>query len=185
MIFLVVTDDEFKNIFTKYSKYVFSICKNIVDYRVGKTDFPFVEIEEITQIAFIKLFKYLKKTDSVNNMKALISRISELTTISYLDKYISEKDNVVSYEELNSDIESADATDIVLNNDSLDQLVELIKGLDKKYSAVILLKYVHKMSLKDIAFVSDIPYNTVCSWHARGKKLLAEKLKQGEERYES
>lgn len=185
MIFLVVTNDEFKNIFRKYSKYVFSICKNIVEYRVGKTDFPFVEIEEITQITFIKLFKYLKKIDTVNNMKALISRISELTTISYLDKYISEKDNVVSYEELSPNVGSDATTDIVLNNDSLEQLVELIKSLDKKYSAVILLKYVHEMSLKDIAFVSGIPYNTVCSWHARGKKLLAEKLEQGYESYES
>ena len=69
-----------------------------------------------------------------------------------------------------------DPTEIALNNINYAELIEYIKKLHPKYSSVILLKNVYGVKLTTIAEITGIPYNTILSWHVRGKKLIAKKL---------
>ena len=183
MFYILVTDKEFKDIFMQYNRYSYTVCKNTIERRIKKFDFPQEEILDIIQITFMKLFITMKKADKVDNIKSLIARITELTTVNYLEKYIRENDHIVPgyYDSDDANVPSLpDPIDMILDDEDIENLTALIKTLDTKYSSVLLLYYVHEMSFKEISEMSQIPYSTICSWHTRGKRLLAKKLQMKE-----
>ena len=180
---MLVTDKEFKDIFMQYNNYSYTVCKNTIERRIKKYDFPQDEMCDIVQISFTKLFLCMKKADKVENIKSLIARITELTTVNYLEKYIRENDHIVpdyyDSDDANT-VSTPSPIDMILDDEDLEELTALIKTLDTKYSSVLLLYYVHEMSFKEIAEMSQIPYSTICSWHMRGKRMLAKKLQKKE-----
>ena len=183
MFYTLVTDKEFKDIFIQYNKYSYTVCKNTIKHRIKKYDFPRDEICDIVQISFMKLFLYIKKADKVENIKSLIARITELTTVNYLEKYIRENGCIVPDYFDSDDVNTVslpNPIDMVLDDEDIKELTALIKTLDTRYSSVLLLYYVHEMSFKEISDMSQIPYSTICSWHVRGKRMLAKKLQKKE-----
>ena len=188
LFYILVTDKEFSDIFNQYGRYSYTVCKNTIERRIKKFDFPRDEIKDIIQISFTKLFLYMKKTDKIENMKSLIARIIELTTINYLDKYIREKGKFVAdyFEHDDQNVETMpDPLELVIDDESFEELTDIIKTLDSRYSSVILLYYIHEMSFKEISELTLIPYSTICSWHTRGKRILAKKLNEKKEREKS
>ena len=188
MLYILVTDGYFNEIFTTYSKYAFTVCKSTIVGRIKKYDFPDEEIKDILQIAFTKLFLYMQKVDKVDNVKSLLAQIVELSTTNHLEKYIRETDPLISgfteKDIIGTDVIS-DPVEIAIDDVDFKELITLIKKLDVRYSSVILLKHVHNMSLKEISEVSEIKYSTICSWHIRGKRLLAQMLAERDERNEN
>lgn len=185
LFYILVTDKEFSDIFNEYGGYSYTVCKNTIERRIKKFDFPRDEIKDIIQISFTKLFLYMQKTDKIENMKSLVARIIELTTINYLDKYIRDMGRFVpdyfEHDDQNGET-TPDTLDLLIDDESLEELTDLIKTLDSRFSSVILLYYVHEMSFKEISDLSQIPYSTICSWHTRGKRILAKKLNKKKER---
>ena len=181
MFYILVTDKEFRDIFKQYNKYSYTVCKNTIIRRIKKYDFPQEEIFDIVQISFTKLFLSMKKADKVENIKSLIARITELTTVNYLEKYIRENGHIVpdyyDSDDANT-VTSPDPIDMILDDEDIKELTALIKTLDTRYSSVLMLYYVHEMSFKEISEMSQIPYSTICSWHVRGKRMLAKKLQK-------
>ena len=182
LFYILVTDKEFSEIFTQYKGYSYTVCKNTIERRIKKFDFPVDEIKDIMQISFTKLFLYIRKTDKIDNMKSLIARITELTTINYLDKYIRDMGQLVSDFDDEKDEEMSAPIEIVIDDESYNELIALIRNLDIRYASVILLNHVHEMSFKEISELTQIPYSTICSWHTRGKNILAKKLNEIKER---
>ena len=170
---LLITDPQFNQLYRKYHKYVYTVCKNVIR-RYYSGYFNHEEIEDIIQETFINVYVYLTHIDDVWNIKSLIARIAELTTIKLMDKY-------VKYIGIKIPVpDSHDPIDVVIDNDDLEDIVKYIKKLHPRYSSVLLLKNAHGLSLKDISEMSGISYNTILSWHSRGKRLLALKLDQRE-----
>lgn len=185
MFYILVTDKGFSEIFAQYRGYSYTVCKNTVERRIKKYDFPRDEIKDIIQISFTKLFLYIRKTDKIENMKSLIARITELTTINYLDKYIRDTGRFVpDYSAIDDgeEEEIPDPLELIIDDESFNELTDLIKNLDIRFASVILLNHVHDMSFKEIAELVQIPYSTICSWHTRGKRILAKKLSEKRER---
>lgn len=168
---LLVTDPQFSQLYRKYNKYAGTVCINVIR-RYYSRYFNHEEIKDIIQETFMNVYVYLTRTDDIRNIKSLIARITELTTIKLMDKYVK---YIVTKIPLPDD---HDPIDIVIDNDDLDEIVKNIKKLHPRYSSVILLKNVHGIGLKDISEMSGISYNTILSWHNRGKRLLAIRLTQ-------
>lgn len=181
MFYMLVTDKGFNDIFSQYKKYSYTVCKNTIERRVKKYDFPWDEIGDIVIISFTKLFLYMEKGEEVENIKSLIARITELSTVNYLDKYMRETGRIVTDYYDSDDVKGEtlpDPIDIILDDENMKELITLIKTLDTRYSSVMLLYYVHEMSFKEIADIAQIPYSTICTWHTRGKRILAKKLQE-------
>ncbi len=182
MFYILLTNDEFADIFRKYNKYLYTISKNTASKKFSGIVLPKEEIEDIVQTVFVKFFLQAQKEERIDNTKSLLARIAELTTINHVERYIRVNNLIIHdyFQDENDDIydEANNPIDIILDDENFDELLSSIKSLDKKYSSVLLLKNVHKMSLKEISDISGISYDTICSWHVRGKRLLAQKLNQ-------
>lgn len=184
MFFILITDKDFREIFLKYNKYSYTVCKKTIERRMKKLDFPQDEIGDIIQISFTKLFLYMRRVDEIDNIKSLIARITELSTVNYLDKYIRDtKLFVPDYFESDdaAAVDTADPVEVILENEDYQELVTLIKTLDERYSSVLLLYYVHDIGLNEIAKMMETSENTIYSWHMRGRRLLAKKLRKKKE----
>lgn len=169
---LLVTDQEFNQLYRKYKKYAGTVCINTMKRYFSKY-FSLEEMKDILQETFLNTYLYLIRTEEIHNMKSLIARITELTTIKHMDKYV----RLVRVKIPMLEIEE-DPIEMVLESEDLENLAKIIKSLHPRFSSVILLKNVHGMSLKGIAEISGIPYNTILSWHSRGKRQLAKLLQQ-------
>lgn len=60
-------------------------------------------------------------------------------------------------------------------------VLELARGLPKKYRAVLMLRVYSEMPFKEIARLMRLPESTVKSRYARALEILARKLKNGDE----
>ena len=172
-LMLLITDSQFNQLYRKYNKYAYTVSKNVIRKYYSRYFNP-EEINDIIQESFLNVYVYLNRIDDVRNIKSLIARITELTTIKLMDKYVRYIGAKISVPDDN------DPIDVVINNDDFEEMVKNIKELHPRYSSVILLKNAHGISLKDISEMSGISYNTILSWHNRGKRLLAMKLDQRE-----
>lgn len=168
-LILLMTDPQFNQFYRKYNKYVGTISINIISKYYSRYFDP-EELKDIIQETFLNIYVYLSRTDEVGNIKSLIARITELTTIKLMDKYVKYIGKKLPVPD------DPDPIDIVMDNSNFEEIVKSIKDLHPRYSSVILLKNVHGISLKEISEMSGISYNTILSWHSRGKRLLAIKL---------
>ena len=169
-ILLLVSDKQFSQLYKKYQKYAATVCINVIRKYYSKY-FSWEEVKDIMQETFLNTYLYLKRVDEVYNVKSLIARITELTTLKHMDGYAR-----FVKEKLPMDDTVDDPIEIILTDENLEELTKLIKSLHPRYSSVLLLKNVHNMSLKNISKLTGIPYNTILSWHRRGKLKLAKKL---------
>lgn len=167
---LLTTDQEFCQLYQKYKKYAGTVCLNTMK-RYYSRYFSFEEMKDILQEAFLSIYLYVNKTDVIYNMKSLIARITELKTITYMEKYVKYTNMKIPIQD-----EEDDPIEVIIEAEDLQELAKLIKTLHPKFSSVILLKNFHNISLTDIAEISGISYNTILSWHSRGKRLLAKRL---------
>ena len=167
---LLITDQEFSQLYKKYKKYAGTVCLNTMK-RYYSRYFSLEEMKDILQESFVSTYLYIKKTDSIYNMKSLIARITELKTITHMDKYAKHVNIKIPIQDVEDD-----PVEAVIEAENLQELAKIIKTLHPKFSSVILLKNVHNIRLTEIAEISGIPYNTILSWHSRGKRLLAKKL---------
>jgi RNA polymerase sigma-70 factor (ECF subfamily) len=68
----------------------------------------------------------------------------------------------------------------IVLSDMQRRIREAIDTLPKKYKSVIILKYLHDMSLQEISDVLDMPVTTVKTRVHRGREFLRRKLDQEE-----
>ena len=169
---LLVTDQQFSQLYRKYIKYAGTVCINTMKRYFSKY-FSLEETKDILQETFLNTYLYLVRTEEIHNMKSLIARITELTTIKHMDKYVRLMRVKLPMPEVEED-----PIEIVLETEDLERLAKVIKTLHPRFSSVLLLKDFHGMSLKGIAEISGIPYNTILSWHSRGKRQLAKLLQE-------
>ena len=54
------------------------------------------------------------------------------------------------------------------------ELMHYISKLREDHKRVVLLRYYYGLSLKEVAAITDVPYNTIISWHGRAVRKLAE-----------
>ncbi|MBT3538637.1 RNA polymerase sigma factor [Candidatus Parcubacteria bacterium] len=130
---------------------------------------------ELSQEAFIRLWKYVASGKEIEHLKALLYKISHNLAIDE-----SRKKKAYSLDNL-----MQDGFEIPTNlkderNDKLDVMAILqeVEGIGERYKEVILLRYVEGMMVKDIAVILEESENVISVRLHRGIKQLSEKFKE-------
>lgn len=142
------------------------------------------EAEDITQEAFIRAWKNLKKFDRQRSFKTWIFSIAKNAALDWLKKKktipFSDLDNKEREDGFIATLaDPAPLPSELLERADLAQMLNsALEKLSPQYRQVLLLHYNDHFTLQEIAEVLDQPLNTVKSQHRRGlialRKILVE-----------
>lgn len=141
------------------------------------------EAEDIVQETFLRVFTNLERYDLAQKFSTWIYRIA---TNLCIDRLRKRKANY----SLDAEVEGGEGIDYYATLRSNDPLPEdslmlsetqqtirrAIDQLPEKYKAVVILRYLHDMSLQEIGEALDMPVTTVKTRVHRGREFLRKKL---------
>lgn len=129
--------------------------------------------EDAVNEAFIKLMKYLPEITDIecHKTKALIVIIIRNTAIDIYRK----RKLQYRYETPESE-EEMDDNEVILDNiiakEDYLELIQRLKNLKKEYQEIILLKYVHELSNREISKLMSVSESVVRQHICRAKKAV-------------
>ena len=103
-------------------------------------------MEEIVNDSFLKVFKNIKKLDSIGNFNAWFGRIVSNTSIDFY-----RKNKKIYFTESLDDIEPIEIPNTILNKLSADDILKLIHALPISYRLVFSMHVIDGYSHKEIA----------------------------------
>lgn len=173
-----------KELFDCYNKDIYRTCyymlKNAQD------------AEDICHDVFVTVFR--QDWQSVEHLRAWIMRIAMNHCLNLLKKNQTQQKKQhqikLLQEQTLAMVKPVDT--VVLEKAATEQWEELLKQLPDKLMAVITLRYIGELSVKEIAETLNIPVGTVKSRTNKALKLMRKKLERnqkfwlkGENQYES
>ncbi len=144
------------------------------------------EAEDIVQETFLRVFTNLERYDETQKFSTWIYRICTNLCIdrlrkrknSYsLDAEMTDGEGQDYYAALPSD-EPNPEEQLVLS-EMKQHIREAIELLPEKYKSVVILRYLHDLSLQEIGDVLQMPVTTVKTRVHRGREFLRKKLEPG------
>jgi RNA polymerase sigma-70 factor, ECF subfamily len=157
-------------LFGKYLKLIYSFAYRYVG---GGQD-----AEDVTQEAFMKVWRNLKKFDQQKNFKTWVFAIAKNTAIDFLKKKRAIPFSEFENEEGENIITETLADPSPLPNELLEKadmrqmLTLAMEMLSPKYRMVLFLRYNDHFSFKEIAESLSEPENTIRSRHRRALIML-------------
>ena len=160
-------------------QYIKPIYRFIYRY-LGNTS----DAEDITQEAFVKAWRHLKKFDQMKSFKTWIFSIAKNASIDFL-----RKKKIIPFSKFNNREDENIITETIVDPAPLPQeifdlknlaeeLARVMKKLSPKYRMVLFLHYNDHFTFREIAESLEEPLNTVKSRHRRAlialRKLLTE-----------
>lgn len=130
--------------------------------------------EDLSQDVMEKAWKYLNSLKDVEKAKSWLFRIAR-NEANTCYKKACRRD---SYELISPDIKEwsgetqQDALAYLVQTEENSLLMEALRKLEKKYSQIIILRYISGLEIKEIAYILDINYNTARTYLHRGLQLL-------------
>lgn len=143
------------------------------------------EAEDVTQDAFFKAWKNIKKFkgDKNKKWKPWLFTIARNTALDYIKKRknvpfsgmdLNEKDST-SFSETLEDVEPL-ADELFEQVQNAEVLTKIMNTLRPEYHSVLLLHYHQELTFEEIATVMGMSMNTVKSWHRRALEKVREIL---------
>ena len=174
----------FKLLVERYERKVFSVAYGMLKDKE--------ECRDVTQEAFVKVYKYLDHFKGDSSFYTWLYRITVNICIDVLRRKNASKAEHVEFDET-VEMDSAEANigalgsqlgtnpqKSVLRKELAAKIDEALQVVPEKHRAILLLREVEGMSYEDLARTLDIPKGTVMSrlFHARAKvqKILSEYL---------
>ncbi|MGG1519944.1 RNA polymerase sigma factor SigW [Paenibacillus oryzisoli] len=146
------------------------------------------EAEDAVQETFLRVYTNLHRYDENQKFSTWIFRIGTNLCIDKLrrrrntyslDAEMSDGEGADFYAMLPSDDDTPEEQLIVSETQA--QIHRAIASLPEKYKSVVVLRYLHDMSLQEISDVLDMPVTTIKTRVHRGREYLRKKLEQEEE----
>ncbi|MEB3103746.1 RNA polymerase sigma factor SigW [Ferviditalea candida] len=143
------------------------------------------EAEDIVQETFLRVYKNLGKYDPNQKFSTWIYRIATNLCIDRLrrrkhqyslDAEVADGEGIDWHAMLASD-EPGPEQRLILSEIQL-QMRKAIEALPEKYKSVVILRYLHDLSLQEISEILDIPVTTIKTRVHRGREFLRRKLEQ-------
>lgn len=157
--------DKFETCYNKYKNYMYSIAfEKLQDIQYA---------EDAVQNAFEKLAKVFSKIDNINSKYT--KNLIKIITINTCKDILRKRNKslvTVPLETVENELYIND------NYSILSDISKCTHSLPKKYTYVLILKYVYGFTSKEIARILETKEGTVRSNISRGKVLLAQKLKE-------
>lgn len=141
------------------------------------------EAEDVVQETFLRVYKNLDRYDEFQKFSTWIYRIGTNLCIDRLrkrkptyslDANISDGEGIDGYAMLPGDDNSPEE-ELLLSETQL-QVREAINSLPDKYKSVVILRYLHDLSLQEISEILHMPVTTVKTRVHRGREFLRKKL---------
>jgi len=133
--------------------------------------------EDLSQDVMEKAWKYLNSLRDVSKAKSWLFRIARNEAKTCYKKTSRRE----IYEIVSPDIKEEwsketekDILDYLVKTEESNILLEALKKLEKKYSQIIILRYISGLEIKEIAYILDINYNTARTYLHRGLQVLKE-----------
>ena len=134
--------------------------------------------EDAVHNAFLKIIKNIDKIDDVNNLR---TQGFCVVVVDNIAKTMYNKEHKVKFIEL-TDMESdVNVAEIIEDKNVVENLMARMNDLPDIYRYVFVLKYFNNLSDRDIAETLNLNISTVRKRLQRGKKLLKNLLKRGED----
>ncbi len=143
--------------------------------------------EDAVQQTFLKILKEFSRLEGItsNKTKSFIVILVRNTAIDLYRK--RRRESVVYLDDLEyspSSRQEDSPEDLVISQQSCQELQEAFRQLDPRYSDVLMLRYFHGYRNKEIAQLLDMTEAAVASRIFQGKRLLLKRLKKGGESHE-
>ncbi|MCM1544818.1 MAG: sigma-70 family RNA polymerase sigma factor [Ruminococcus sp.] len=137
--------------------------------------------EDVVHDSMIKIIRNIDKVDVFDEFRAksFCATVVKHTAIDFLRK--KENKAVDFDEEINLENAQIDPLDIMLVNESYNAIIRAIDNLSDIYKSVCKLKYINGLKEREIAQILDLPVKTVSVRIFRGKQILREAIKRGED----
>ncbi len=151
--------------------------KKLIRYILRLSSFSLEEADDVLQEAFLKIWKNLNKFDSSLKFSSWAYRIVYNTTVSEWKKSKSYgKDQQVKIENelfknLPSEINLAEEFQ---KGDSEKEIRKILNALPKKYSDVLVLKFLEEKNYNEISDILKKPPGTIAMLIHRAKKAFRE-----------
>ncbi|MFD0870797.1 MULTISPECIES: RNA polymerase sigma factor SigW [Paenibacillus] len=139
--------------------------------------------EDIVQETFLRVYKNLHRYDEKQKFSTWIYRIATNLCIDQLrkrkanyslDAEMPDGEGADWYSMLPSDDVSPEGQ--ILLSETQQQIRSAIDMLPEKYKSVVILRYLHDLSLQEIGEVLDMPVTTVKTRVHRGREYLRKRL---------
>ncbi|GIN74240.1 DNA-directed RNA polymerase sigma-70 factor [Bacillus sp. J14TS2] len=149
-----------------------------VRHKLYRTAYSYVRNEQdaldLYQETIYKAYTSLQSLKKPESFQSWIIKILVFKSIDFIRK--ESRHFTTDDEELFAELASKENVDYITH--SMD-LSEAFKFLDPKYKTIILLRYYHDLSIKEIAHIMNSPEGTVKSHLNRAEKKLRPILKEG------
>lgn len=132
--------------------------------------------EDILQEVFIRIYRKLKWLKEPAAFRAWTYQIATREVFRYLKRERHWREQVRDEDKLN--LIQAENNNEVFATDLLQQLPELVANLPPRSRAVIVLRYMHEMSLVETAAVLGIPLGTVKSRLSYALEIMRRQFQQ-------
>jgi len=131
---------------------------------------------DVVQDTFVKVWEYISAEHEVGNMKALLYRIA---TNAIIDNYRKKKE--LSLDSLLEDgFDPNDARNshiTIIDESEADIVIKAIHGLEDEDRALLLMRYIDGLTVKEMASITQQRENTVSVRLHRAIKTLKDILK--------
>ena len=179
VLYLSMIDNEddrnlFEKIYYSYRKQMFTVALSVL----GNED----DAEDLVHDVFCNIAeKYISTLQKIKNEQDMKNYLLKATKNSALNKKRDTKNSISLHESetiLNAeeDLNDNKFLDMICNSLSYQEIIAVIRSLDKKYEDVLYLHFVLEMSVPEVADYLKRNKNTVKIQLARGKMILLEKL---------
>ncbi|WP_419392778.1 sigma-70 family RNA polymerase sigma factor [Cytobacillus praedii] len=156
----------------------FELLISSVRNKLYRTAFSYVRNEQdaldIYQETIYKAYTSLKTLKNPASFQSWIIKILIFKSIDFIRK--ESRHFTTDDEKLFAELISKESVDYIAH--SMD-LSEAFKFLEPKYQTIILLRYYHDLSIREIANIMNYPEGTVKSHLSRAQKELRPILKEG------
>jgi len=143
------------------------------------------EAEDVVQEAFLRVYRNLDRYDEGMKFSTWIYRIATNLCIDRLRK----RKATYSLDAESAEHEGLDGYAVIPNDDRTPEsemllsetqriVRQAIETLPAKYKSVMVLRYLHDLSLQEIGEVLDMPVTTVKTRVHRGREFLRKKLER-------
>jgi RNA polymerase sigma-70 factor (ECF subfamily) len=141
------------------------------------------EAEDIIQETFLRVYMNFDRFDQTQKFSTWIYRIATNLSIdrlrkrkaSYsLDAEINQGDGLDGYDRLVSE-EDTPEKQLMITETQI-QIRNAIDKLPEKYKSVVVLRYLHDLSLQEISDVLGMPVTTIKTRIHRGREFLRKKM---------
>ena len=132
------------------------------------------QAEDILQEVFFRIYRKLKWLREPRALRPWAYQIASRETFRYLKREKSRNREVVDDNVLES--MPFESTDAGFSKEIINQLPQLVEKLSPASRAVIVLYYLHELSLNETASVLELPVGTVKSRLAYGLACLRREL---------